>query len=67
MKHSELQNQSEAELQERLQAARVRLGKLRFELANKALKNFSQIGKTRREIARLMTALNQTKVISKKP
>lgn len=61
MKFSDLQNQSQAELQEQLKASRIKLGKLRFELANKALKDFSQIGKTRQEIAQIMTALNQPK------
>ena len=57
MKFSEVQSKSQPELQEMLKEARVKLGKLRFELANKALKDTSQIGKTRRDIARVMTAM----------
>lgn len=59
MKSTDLQNKDVAELQERLKEARIKLGKFRFELANKALKDFSQIGKVKKEIARLMTALNK--------
>ena len=59
MKFSELNNVDRSELQERLKAERIKLGKLRFSLANKALADASQLGKTRRGIARLMTALKR--------
>ena len=41
-----------------LKNARIKLGQLKFELANKTLKNPSQIKPVKKEIARLMTALN---------
>ena len=54
----DLQNQPAPELQEQLKTSRDQLGKLRFALANKALPDSSQIGKLRRQIARLLTAIN---------
>lgn len=57
MKFIELQNKDSRELEVILKEAKVKLGKLRFELANKALKDSSQIGKERKEIARIMTAM----------
>ena len=36
---------------------KIKLGKLRFELANKTLKDFSQIKKTKKDVAKVMTAL----------
>ena len=59
MKFSDIQSKSEAELNEMLNELRVKLGKLRFELAGKSLKDTSQIGKIRRDIARTMTAISQ--------
>ncbi len=57
MKFSEIRNKDMAELQEMLKEARIKLGKLRFELANKSLKDSSQIGKVKKDIAQIMTAL----------
>lgn len=59
MEFQDLQNKSVPELQERLKEARIKLGRLKFELANKALKDSSQIGKVKKEIARIMTVLNK--------
>ena len=58
MKNSEIQNKEGSELNEMLKNARIKLGQLKFELANKTLKNPSQIKPVKKEIARLMTALN---------
>lgn len=57
MKFSDLQNKEEKELQEMLKELRIKLGKFRFELANKSLKDYSQIVKTKKDIARIMTAI----------
>lgn len=57
MKYKEISDKTEHELEEMLKSAKVKLGKLRFELANKALKDSSQVRKTRKEIARIVTAL----------
>ncbi|MGD0977430.1 MAG: 50S ribosomal protein L29 [Minisyncoccia bacterium] len=59
MKYSDLQNKDNRELEVMLKEAKVKLGKFRFEMANKALKDFSQIGKTRKEIAQIMTAMKK--------
>lgn len=59
MKYSELQTKSIEELRELLKNAKIKLGQIRFELANKALKDSSQIKKTRKEIAQFMTRINK--------
>lgn len=61
MKYSDLQNKDPRELQMTLKELQVQLGKLRFQLADKALKDFSQIKKTRKDIAKIMTAVNEQK------
>jgi len=58
IKFSELQNKSQQELQEMLKEYRVNLGKLRFELSNKSLKDVSQFKKIKHDIARIITAMN---------
>ena len=59
MDYIEIKNKSAAELQELLKENRVVLGKLRFDLSSNSLKNVSRISKTKREIARILTELNQ--------
>ncbi len=61
MKYSEIQSKSQNELLEMLEELRVKLGKFKFELADKSLKDFSQIKKTKKDIARVLTSLNLTK------
>lgn len=63
MKYADLQNKGKEELQEMLKELKVGLGKLRFELANKTLKDFSQINKTKKDIARFLTAINSKLLI----
>lgn len=46
------------ELQKTLKELRVKLSKLSFELEANTLKNYSEIGKTRKEIARVLTEIN---------
>jgi len=58
MKFSDIQSKSQAELNEMLNELQVKLGKLRFELTDKSLKDTSQLGKTRKDIARVLTATN---------
>ena len=57
MKFSEIQSRSQAELNEMLKELQVKLGKLRFELTNKSLKDTSQLGKVKKDIARILTML----------
>ena len=65
MDYIEIKNKNAAELQELLKENRVVLGKLRFDLADNSLKDVSRISKTKKEIARILTELNQ-KIENKK-
>ncbi len=65
MKFSELQNKDINELNEVLKDTRIRLGKLKFELASKSLKDFSQIKKNKTEVAQIMTAINKKNNLEK--
>ena len=65
MDYIEIKNKNAAELQELLKESRVVLGKLRFDLADNSLKDVSRISKTKKEIARILTELNQ-KIENKK-
>ncbi len=57
MRFTDLKNKDLKELQKMSEDLKVKLGKLRFELANKTLKNFSQIKQTKKDIARILTAV----------
>lgn len=57
MKFNDIQSKSQNELNEMLKELRIKLGKLRFELANKSLKDVSQLKKTKKDIARILTAI----------
>jgi len=57
MKYSELQNKNKSELAEMLKELKVKLGKLRFDLSASTLKDFSQIKKSKKDIARIATVL----------
>jgi len=59
MKYREIQNKEVSELREMLKSARVRLGKFRFELANKSLNDSSQVKKVKKEIAQALTAIKK--------
>jgi ribosomal protein L29 len=57
MDFTDLKSKNVQELGQAEKDLRVKLGKLKFELANKTLKNFSQIRQVKKDIARVMTAL----------
>ncbi len=57
MKFTALHQKDAKELDSLLKDERISLGKLRFELNNKSLHNPSKIKTTRRNIAKLLTAL----------
>lgn len=57
----ELANKTEKELKDTLKDAKLRLGQFKFELSSRKLKNTNQIGALRRDIARIMTILNNRK------
>ncbi len=59
LKTSEIRAMSLPEIQARLSDAREELMKLRFQQATGELTDTSQIRKTRRTIARLLTILNE--------
>ncbi len=58
MKYSDVQSMSRQELAEKKRTLLVALGKLEFERTLKTLKKGSELGKVRRDIARIQTALN---------
>jgi ribosomal protein L29 len=58
MKPSEIKNKSQAELKVMLGELQHTLLKLGFDLADKKLKDSSQFGKVRKDIARVLTTLN---------
>ncbi len=55
--YADLKNKDIKELQKMAEDLKIKLGKLRFELANKTLKNFDQLGQTKKDIARVLTAI----------
>lgn len=59
MKFSELQNKDHDQLHSSLKELQSKLAKFRFEIAEKKLQDFSQIKKTKKDIARILTALNK--------
>ena len=61
MKIKELRQKSEKELQKLLQELRERLRKLRFDLVSGKVKNVKEIQQTRKDIARILTILNERK------
>ena len=61
MKAKELRQKSEGELQKLLQELRANLRKLRFDLASGKVKNVREIRQIRKDIARILTILNERK------
>ncbi len=66
MKYQELENKTTEELRKQMEELKIKLGKLRFESANRALKDFSQIKKAKKDIARILTAIRKQKVENSK-
>lgn len=61
MKKTDLTTMNATELHTMLADARARVAQHRFDLADKKLKRTSDIGTTRRLIARILTALKTAK------
>jgi len=57
MKASELKNKSKDELNHALVDLKSKLLKLNFDLADSKVKDFSQVKKTKKDIARVMTII----------
>lgn len=58
---NDLQNKTREELSSTLQELKAKLLQLNFELAEKRLKNYSEVKKTKKEIARILTVLRSVK------
>lgn len=61
MSVKELKSSNYQELQKRLAKAREELRSLRFQVASKQVKNFRQLRDKRREVAQILTFINQQK------
>ncbi len=59
MDYTDLQSKGIPELNSLMSELKLKLGKLRFQLKNKTLKNTSELGIVRRDIARINTALKK--------
>lgn len=58
MKFSEIKDKTKKELLESLKESRGKLSGFSFQLSGNTLKNSSEIKKTKKDIARIMTVLN---------
>ncbi len=59
MKYKEIHPMTTVEITKHLEESREELFRLRFRLATRQLDNFRELRKTRRTIAKLLTALRQ--------
>lgn len=59
MKNIDLQNKTKEELITILDDLKAKLLQFNFELGEKRLKDFSQVGKTKKNIARILTIVKQ--------
>jgi len=64
MKNIDLQNKTKEEISTMLNDFKSKLLQLNFEMGEKRLKDFSQVKKTKKEIARILTFLNSKSSIS---
>lgn len=62
MNAAELRELTAAELRERLSEAKDQLFNMRFQLATNQLDNTAQLGKLRRDIARIETVMRQQEI-----
>jgi len=61
MKNFDLKNKTKEELNTMLRDFKSKLLQFNFELGEKRLKDFSQVNKTKKNIARILTTLKQKK------
>jgi len=66
LKASELRQKSEGELQKLLFEMREKLRQLRFELSQGKLKNVRLIRETKKDIARILTVINEKRLEKEK-
>ena len=62
MKISELKSKSDQELEMTLKELNEKLRKLKFDLAERKLKNTGEILKTRRTVARILTLMKEKNI-----
>lgn len=61
MKPQDLQNKTKEELSQTLVDLRAKVLKLNFDLADNKVKDVSQVKKTKKDIARILTIMEQSK------
>ena len=61
MKFSELQDKSKQDLQKQIVQNKGKVRQMRFDIASGKQKNSDQLGKAKKDIARLLTKLRQDK------
>ena len=61
MRYSDLKDKTKEELSHNLIDLRAKILKLNFDLADNKVKDFSQVKKTKRDVARVLTALKNLK------
>jgi large subunit ribosomal protein L29 len=66
MKAKELREQSEKQLQILVKDSKEKLKSLRFSLANRQLKDYSEVKKTKKVIARAKSVLKEKRMNNKK-
>ncbi|MDP6704451.1 MAG: 50S ribosomal protein L29 [archaeon] len=59
MKFTELNNKSKQDLSKQLQQNREKVRQMRFDIASGKQKNSDQLGKAKRDIARILTKMKQ--------
>lgn len=62
MKVKEIRQKSDKELQKLLANLRDKLRDLRFKTASKQLKNYKEMGKIEKEVARILTVMKERKL-----
>ncbi len=61
MKAEELRKKDKAELEKSVQDLKKKLNDIRFRFSSNKLKNTNEINETKKEVARILTVLNETK------
>ncbi|MCK5413079.1 MAG: 50S ribosomal protein L29 [Candidatus Pacebacteria bacterium] len=64
MNAKEIREKSENQLQVLIKESKEKLKDLRFSLANRQLKDYSEIKKTKKDVARAKAILKEKKIIS---
>ena len=64
MKRIDVQNKTKDDLNHMLRELKAKLLKLNFDLADNKVKDVSQVKKTKKDIARILTALKQVNILN---